>query len=150
MRASKTTAGRGPTRKCEGDATVPLITILCGILLIPLGLIIFEQTGREHYTALFPCVLGLLFVLLGGLSYKDKLRKHTMHTAALLGVVGFIATAIRAVPALVTLMSGGEVKSVPATVGTSTTAGICLVFVILCVNSFIQARRRRRQAQTHG
>ncbi len=46
---------------------MPLVSIVCGIVLIPVGWIVYDQTGREHITALFPVLLGGLLVLLGAL-----------------------------------------------------------------------------------
>ncbi len=123
---------------------MPALAIVFGVLLVPVGLVAFEQTGREHYTALIPVGLGVVLIVLGALSYKPALRKHTMHAAALVGLLGVIGGGIRAIPGLVTYLSGGQVKSVPALVGTSLTMLLCLVFLGLCVNSFIQARRRRQ------
>jgi len=128
---------------------MPLVSIVCGILLIPIGWVVFEQTGPEGRTALIAVLLGVLLVLLGGLAYRQGMRKHAMHFAAVVGVFGALGAGYRAVPGLVTYLSGNPVKSMPALVGTSLTTLICLIFVALCVNSFIQARRRRQQeAQT--
>jgi hypothetical protein len=129
---------------------MPLVSIICGIILIPLGLVVFQvtldQTGVRQPTPLIPTGLGVLLVILGGLAYRQGMRKHAMHTAAMVGVFGVLGGGYKAVPGLVTYLSEGQVKSVPALVGQSLTMLICLIFVILCVNSFIQARRRQRQA----
>jgi hypothetical protein len=46
----------------------------------------------------------------------------------------------------VVLLQGGKVALPAAVYAQTATAAISLVFVILCVNSFIQARIRRRRA----
>ena len=121
---------------------MPITTILFGLVMIPIGGIIFEITGREHYTALIPTFLGGLFILLGFLGYNwPSLRKHVMHLAAALGLLGGIGTAWRAIPGLLNLAQGIPVKSVPALLGTSLTGLLCFTFVGLCVRSFIEARR---------
>jgi hypothetical protein len=129
---------------------VPLITICFGILLVPLGLVVFviTATDRYHFTSLIPTAMGLVLIVLGALAYKPNLRKHAMHAAAVVGLLGVIGPAIRAVPGLLTYLSSGEVKSMPALVGTSLTMVLSLVFLGLCVNSFIQARKRRQAGQT--
>ncbi len=72
-----------------------------------------------------------------------------MHTAAMVGLLGLLGAGSRVVLGLMNYFSTGVIKSMPALIGTSVTTGICLVFLALCVNSFIQARRRRQQsAQT--
>ncbi len=123
---------------------MPVIAIVCGIILIPIGWVAFDQTGRTHYTALIPAGLGLLLIVLGGLSFRPGMRKHAMHLAAVVGLAGALAGGFRAVPGWVSHLSGKEV-SMPALIGTSLTALVCLVFLGLCINSFIQARRRRQQ-----
>jgi uncharacterized membrane protein len=128
---------------------VPLITILFGIVLIPVGLVVFIQTAGErvHGTALIPVGLGVLLIVLGALSYKPKLRKHTMHLAALLALLGAGGCGWRAFLGLMNYRDGKEVSQ-PALIGTSATTVLCLLFLGLCINSFIQARRRRQAGQT--
>jgi hypothetical protein len=125
---------------------VPIVAIVCGIILVPIGWVVYDQTGREHVTALIPVFLGGLLILLGALAFLSGMRKHAMHTAAMVGVIGAIGAGVRALPGLFKWLSSGTVQSLPALVGTSLTTLICLVFVLLCVNSFVQARRRRDQA----
>ncbi len=125
---------------------MPLVAIVSGIILIPIGLVIFDQTGREHYTSLIPAGLGALLVMLGGLAYLPNLRKHAMHVAAMIGTFGVLGVGFRFGQGLAGYLSSGEVKSPPALVGTGLTTLVCLIFVALCVNSFIQARRRQRKA----
>jgi hypothetical protein len=134
---------------------VPLITVLFGILLVPVGLYSYTagyeaaiaKHGHPPYTALIATGLGALLIVLGALSYKPNLRKHTMHAAAGVGLVGVIGAGLRAVPGLIKYLSGEGVESVPALVGTSLTMFLCLVFLGLCINSFIQARLRRQASQ---
>ena len=124
---------------------MPGITVLFGAALIGVGVVGFVQTGSQHYTALIPAGLGGVLALLGLLSFKDALHKHTMHAAALVGLLGLLGT-IMGVMKLVTLLSGGEVERPAAVVSQSVTAALCAVFLALCVNSFIQAHRRRTAA----
>jgi hypothetical protein len=132
---------------------VPVITVVFGVLLIALGLWgyfggelgLWAPLGLpapEHLsaTALIPACLGAAFVVLGLLALKETLLKLAMHTAALLGVLGLLAAGGRVVAALV---AKGKVEGV-AGVSTSVMTALCAVFVGLCVNSFIAARRRRR------
>jgi hypothetical protein len=116
------------------------------VLLILVGLIGFVATGSQHATALIPAGFGLFLAMLGALSFKDRLRKHTMHAAALLGLVGFLGSGFMGFPKLLTLLGGGEVARPIAVVSQSVTAVLCAVFVGLCINSFLQARRRRAAA----
>ena len=120
-----------------------LITIILGAFLSVLGVVGFVATGSEHFTALIPTGFGIVFVILGVLARQDTLRKHVMHAAAVLSLIGFAAT-VRGVPNLVHFLAGGEVERPAATVSQSLMALACLAHLALCVRSFIAARRQRR------
>jgi hypothetical protein len=113
------------------------ITVGVGVLLILLGAGGYAAT--QAGTALIPAGFGLALLLLGLLARQEKLRKHAMHTAVLVGLVGFGGAAFMAVKAL----ASGEVERPVAVAAQGVMAVICGVFVGLCVKSFIDARRRR-------
>jgi hypothetical protein len=137
----------GHTEQYEEDA-MPIVSIVCGGLLMALGGYLYADTGA--LTSLIPAGIGALLAGLGALALKESLLKHAMHAAAMIGLLSFLATAFMGLPKLVTMLTGGEVERPKAVIGQSITAGICLVFVALCVNSFIQARRRRAAAKLGG
>jgi hypothetical protein len=114
-----------------------------GAVLILLGLGGYVSTGREHPTALIPAYFGAAFFALGWLGRNDRLRKHVMHAAAALALIGFLVPGIMAVPKLVKLASGNEVERPRAVVLQAVMAVLCGVFVGLCVRSFITARKAR-------
>ncbi|MEI6598113.1 MAG: hypothetical protein WCL22_03635 [bacterium] len=117
------------------------ITLLFALAYILLGLGGFVLTGSTHKTALIPCAFGILFVLFGLLAFKEKLRKHVMHAAVLIALLAFIGTA-RALSHLPELFNGTAEK--PASIITqSLNAGFSILYIILAVRSFIQARRAR-------
>ena len=119
------------------------VSIICGVLLILIGLggyVYGVMDGRASVTALIPALLGLILALLGFVAQaKENLRKHIMHGAVLVGLLGFLATAssVLKLPALF----DGTAERPAAIVAQFLTALVCLVFVILCVKSFIDARR---------
>jgi len=117
------------------------ITLLFALAYILLGLGGFILTGSTHKTALIPCAFGILFVLFGLLAFKEKLRKHVMHAAVLIALLAFFGTA-RALSHLPELFNGTAEK--PASIITqSLNAGFSILYIILAVRSFIQARRAR-------
>jgi hypothetical protein len=139
----------------EKGESVPVVAIVFGLLLIALGVwgywggvlslwqpLGFDPPKELSGTALIPAYMGAALVVLGLLALKESLLKHAMHAAALVGVLGLLAAAGRLVS---TLVNKGEVKGVG---GASLIVMTLLsaLFVVLCVNSFIQARRRRRAA----
>jgi len=115
------------------------ISIICGVLLILIGLIGYVygmSAGAASPTAFIPAAFGLLIAILGAIAAaKPDLRKHLMHVAVLLGLIGFLIPAIRL------LMKIGQLTMSAAVVSQLAMALVCLVFVILAVRSFIAARR---------
>jgi len=106
-----------------------------------LGIAGFVLTGSTHKTALIPCIFGILFLVFGLLARKDSLRKHVMHAAVLIALLSFLGTA-RSLSHLPELFNGTAEK--PASIITqSLNAGLSLLYIILAVRSFIQARRAR-------
>jgi hypothetical protein len=96
----------------------------------------------QSWTALIPAILGLLLALAGGFSLKSL--KHGGHAAATVGLLGFLGS----VPGLLklpALLSGAPLERPAAVATQSIMAVLCLVFVALCVKSFIDARRGRTE-----
>jgi hypothetical protein len=119
---------------------MPQITVVFGALLCLVGLGFYARTGAV--TSLIPAFIGLPMIVAGLLARREALRRHAMHAAALLGTLGLLGSLRGAIqlPALL----GGEAVARPAAVAAqSITAALCLVFVALCVRSFVNARRQR-------
>ena len=116
------------------------ITIGFGIVLIILGVGSYFGTGRESITAMIPAFFGVPLLILGVLALKPAARKIAMHIAVVLGLLG-IAGTVRGLLQLPAVVTGGEVERPAAVVVQSVMALLCLVFVVLCVRSFIHARR---------
>lgn len=120
------------------------ITIFFGIALIIVGVVGYAAGNFVHITAMIPAFIGIIIALMGLIAQaKENLRKHVMHVAVLVGLLGLIGTSVRWIPALIIFLSGGEVKNSAAFISQTITAVLCLAFVILCVKSFVDARRTR-------
>ncbi|MBX5494376.1 MAG: hypothetical protein IRZ15_03490 [Bryobacteraceae bacterium] len=119
------------------------ITVAVGVLLILLGVGGYLAT-RTSLTALIPAGFGVLFLVLGLIARNPKSRKHAMHAAAMLGVLGILGSA-RGLARLPALLSGQDVPRPAAVAAQSAMAAILIVFVALCVKSFVDARRARPQ-----
>jgi uncharacterized membrane protein len=119
------------------------VAIGFGVLLILVGLAGYFGTGTESVTALIPAFVGLPLLLLGLLALKESLRKHAMHAAAAVGLLGFLASAGRL---LWTRFAG----TTAAVLSQASMAVLCAVFVGLCVKSFIDARRARENKAAGG
>lgn len=118
---------------------MPTTAILFGRLLIILGIIAYGYgiySGNASPTALIPAGFGLILLILGHLSNaKENLRKHLMHVAVLVGLIGFI------IPIWRLLSKISDFSLTFASTILISMAVICLVFVLLCVKSFIDARK---------
>lgn len=114
------------------------ITIGIGSILVLLGVAGYVATEAISWTALIPAFFGAALILLGVLARQDKMRKHAMHAAVLVGLVGLIVPAVRVAGALANGTGSGLAFWMQAA-----TAVVCGVFVALCVKSFIDARRKR-------
>jgi zinc transporter ZupT len=120
------------------------LTVGFGVLFILIGLAGYFLSERESPspTALIPAGLGVLLVLLGLLARVDRLRMHVMHLAALLGLVGLVGGAVTMVIDLTRGVPDPRATRMKALMAVA--AG---VFLALCIKSFIDARRRRRERE---
>jgi hypothetical protein len=103
----------------------------------------------KSWTAFIPGIIGIILIaLVQGAEMKPNAKKHIMHVAVLIGLLGFIMLAFRMLPGAISEMNWlkGETygiihaSSLKATTMLAS-AGLLLVFVILCVVSFITARK---------
>ena len=114
-------------------------TRIVGILLILLGIGAYVGTGRTSVTALIPAFFGVVYVLLALGARNEAARKHVMHAAVALSLVGAIAALGRAVPALRT-----GAASMAAVGSQLVMAVLLLIHLVLGIQSFIAARKARR------
>jgi hypothetical protein len=121
------------------------VTIVVGVLLMLVGAVAFFVLGHHLHT-LIPVGFGVVIAFCGvrAESPVPKTRMLWMHIAVTLGLLGFLGT-IPGIIATIRRALGQVVVSpvvgaaaVQAIMGT-----ICLVYVALCVRSFIAARRLR-------
>jgi hypothetical protein len=122
---------------------MPFVSIIFGLLLCGLGGYAYHASEYASKTALIPAIPGLLLIITGALALNESFLKHAMHTAALVGVLAFLAGAGN----LGMLLSKGEAITSLKSQASGGMAALSLVFVAACVNSFIQARRRKAQAE---
>jgi hypothetical protein len=133
--------------KFKERRTVAKVTIAFGFVLVILGAVGFVATGSTHLTALIPCGFGTVMAVAGALAITNDVRRRMiwMHVAVTVGLLGFLGSFSRAIDEYI--QAHGQPLAHPAAVeDQAAMAAICLVFVILCVRSFIAARRTREQA----
>jgi hypothetical protein len=119
---------------------MPSTAITCGTLLVLIGILGYVNgvmTNHPSMTALIPAAVGIILLLLGIFArMREGLRRHLMHAAVLVALIGFIASAGRLFSKL------GELTYNAAVVSQVSMALVCLLFVILAIKSFIDARQR--------
>lgn len=118
------------------------ISIVFAVLLILLGAIGFVGTGSAHPTALIPAGFGLLLAIFGWLAMSPDAgkRKLYMHINVTIGLIGFVAT-VKGLVTFLTTNFGTLSANPPATQSKAVMALLTLIYVALCVRSFIVARR---------
>jgi hypothetical protein len=120
------------------------ITLYFGAVLIAIGIYFFISTGSTHPTSLIPVWFGLVLALFGILANsKDaSKRKLYMHIAVTIGLLGFLFPGFMSAKDLIKAHSDNLPLAHPAAVHEQLLMAIlCFIFVLLCVRSFITARR---------
>jgi len=117
------------------------VTLVFAALLILLGLVGYLGTGSQHPTALIPAWFGLPLAIFGALaiSPNEGRRKLFMHINVTIGLLGFLGS----VGEIIRSFASGKPLDAIAMASKFTLAGLLLIYVILCVRSFIAARRAR-------
>ena len=125
------------------------LTILFGIVLILLGLLSYTETGHRFPTSLIPVAFGIVLCICGAVARTLDVRRRAvaMHIAVTVGLIGFLATA-KAIYQFIQMKQHVQFKYPVAVDEKAAMSLLLLVFVILCVRSFIQARRTRALSET--
>jgi hypothetical protein len=124
---------------------MPWLSIVIGVALLLLGIVGYILTDMVSWTALIPAFFGLPLGLLGLAALEPAWRKHAMHAAAALALLGLLGSAM-GLPKVVSLLAGNDVERPGAAVSQTIMAALCLLFLVFAVKSFIRARRSRTQA----
>ena len=117
---------------------MPALTRTVGFLLILLGVSGYIGTGGVSVTALIPAFFGAIFLVLAFVARNPNARRHAMHAAVALALLGVLGTA----PRIFAAISAGNTGR-PATLAQIVMAVVLLVYIVFGVKSFIDARRAR-------
>lgn len=108
--------------------------LISGALLITWSVVSYLLSESRSFTAFIPAIFGLLIGICGLIAIKESARKHAMHGAAvvgLLGLLGGFGMGIRKV-----ISEPGLAAYSQLFLGV-----VSLVLLIVCVRSFIAARK---------
>lgn len=117
---------------------MPSTTRYFGLVLIALGVASYMLTGRTSVTALIPALFGAVLVVCALVARNEAARKHAMHAAVAIGLIGALAALGRGIPAA---LDGGAAR--PAVLSQLVMGVLLLIYVGLGVQSFIAARKAR-------
>jgi hypothetical protein len=117
------------------------LTVGFGVLLVLVSAGFWLGMGKES-AALHPAGIGVLLVVCGVLADTENAKKRMlwMHIAVTLGLISFLTTGVRVVIALVKGTAGVNPLGFDER---AVIAVVSLVYVALCVRSFIAARKAR-------
>jgi hypothetical protein len=112
---------------------MPKTTLIFAVLLIALGLGAFGVSSSR--TALLPAYLGIALGVLAGLAMVfERARKHLMHVAALVALLGALA------PTAALLIRAAKMSPLALGVNLGMLA-LSAILLVLMVRSFMRARR---------
>ena len=118
------------------------VTILFGLLLIMLGVVGYVGTGWRASTALIPTYIGIVFTILGFLARRgsQKKRMTVLHIAVTLALLLFLGT-VKSIWDFIQMERGHAMLRPIAVEDKAVLSMMLLIYVLLCVRSFIKARR---------
>jgi len=120
---------------------MPKVSIVFGFLLSVLGLYGYFGMGRVSITALIPLFIGVPIIILGLLAFNEKRIKDSMHAASVLVLLGLIGSVYRFLQKVIMgNLDGSSMILIIMSV-------LCIIFLILAINSFIEARKARGKKQ---
>ena len=121
------------------------ITLVFAVLLAALGLVSYFGTGSQHPTALIPTWFGVALGVFGflAISPSESRRKLFMHINVTIGLIGCIAAGWRALSSYGHARSEGIAPDHIALGAQGAMAALLLIYVLMCVKSFVDARRNR-------
>lgn len=138
---------------------MPRLAIIFGVLLSALGAVSYFQpellgtvpvpkedaAPAKSITALIPAFFGVALVLCGLIgSAAPDMRKHAMHVAAMVSLLGVVGALFRPIS---TAIKGQELNFAGAPLRAQIIMAILsLIFLILCIRSFVQARILRKSS----
>lgn len=120
---------------------VRLLTLSIGVALIVLGVVAYVVSGTSSLTAFIPSLVGLLLLICGVLAGRESLRRHAMHAAAVVSLLGFLGSLMNAIR--IGDVLAGTAERPAAVISSFIMAVLLLVHLVVVIRSFVQARRQR-------
>ena len=125
---------------------MPKVTIVFGLLLCGLSAVVLLIKQEFTWgTWLIPSAVGLPLLLLGLLAAKSaSSRMHVMHAAVTIALLGGLVALVQGIRQVIGLLFQDK-PILPLAAGMIWAMTLlCFIFVGLCVQSFIAARKARQ------
>ncbi len=122
-----------------------LTTLITGALLVAIGSAAYVLSDGRTMTALIPAFVGAPILLCGAVALAERARRHAIHGALALALIGLLGSAPGVVKAVAWLAGTAPERPFAVQVQTAM-AVVCLAYVILGIRSFIAVRRARSRA----
>jgi hypothetical protein len=133
--------GQGQGRAFAYDHHMASTTIAVGVALIIVGVAGYFLTGMVSLTALIPAVFGTVLALCGLTARDERKRKHAMHAAVVIALLGF-AGSVRGLMHIGDVLNGTAAR--PAAVIAQTIMAVLMLgYLVLAIRSFAAARQSR-------
>lgn len=110
--------------------------IASGIILILWSVVTYFSSESRSFTAFIPAIFGVLIGIFGFVARSEKARKHAMHGVATVALLGTLSGLGMGLPKI--FREPGLAAYSQIFLGV-----VCLILIIVCVRSFIAARRAR-------
>ncbi len=104
-----------------------------------------SASSASKKTALIPAVVGMALLICGTLGLDERMRKHAMHVAAGIALLGALAALSRVGMKMGAIMEGDISR---AMVYVLIMAVVCTLYVVLSIRSFRNAPRQRQEAKS--
>lgn len=118
-------------------------TRLIGLVLTILGIATFYGTGQTSKTALIPAAFGAVLLVLAWVARNESARRHAMHVAMVVALLGILGTASRLVPGMI----NGSIDFARVAVWSQVVTVVLLVYLLV---KGIQSFKAARLARTGG
>src|SRR3954465_7302151 len=104
------------------------LTLAIGGILTVLGIVAYVVTGAASVTALIPTFVGLLLLICAALARRPTLRRHSIHAALVIAVLGAVGSVVNVVK-LGEVFAGTAQR--PSAIVVSTIMFVLLAFYII-------------------
>lgn len=124
------------------------LTFAVGGILTATGVVAYFASDASSMTALIPSALGVLILVAAVISRAPKARRHAIHAALAIALLGIAGTAMNEMK--IGELFAGTAERPNAVIASTVTFVVLLVFLAVGIASFVRARRYRAQQPTNA